>query len=58
LSHRFFDFIKIAFYTGQEEENEFAMPCNDKKIHFFDFTQVSFRAGPEAKNKLKIPSFP
>jgi len=28
LNDRFFDFIEISFWAGQEEENEFAVPCN------------------------------
>jgi len=28
LNHRFFEFIEISFWDGQEEENEFAVPCN------------------------------
>jgi len=28
LNHRFFDFIEIAFWAGQEAENDFVVPCN------------------------------
>ena len=27
LNHRFFDFIDIAFWGGQEAENELTLPC-------------------------------
>jgi len=28
MKHRFSDFIHIAFWAGQEAENEFPVPCN------------------------------
>ena len=28
LNNRFFNFIEIAFWGGQEVENELALPCN------------------------------
>jgi len=26
LNHRFYEFLRIAFWSGQEAENEFAVP--------------------------------
>ena len=28
LNHRLFDFMEIEFLSGQEAENELAVPCN------------------------------
>jgi len=35
LNHRFFDFIQIAFWAGQDVEIEVAVPCNHKKNRLF-----------------------
>jgi len=34
LKHRFLDFTKVAFWVGQEEENEFPVPGTNLKHRF------------------------
>jgi len=36
------DFIQVAFWAGQEAENEFKMPFDHLKHRVLDFTQVAF----------------
>jgi len=48
--HRFFDLTQVAFWAGQEEENEFLMPGDHMKYRFLDLTKVEFWAFQEAEN--------
>jgi len=42
LKHRFLDRNKVAFWDGQEAENEFKVTCESLKLRFLDFIQVAF----------------
>ena len=50
LKHRFLDRSQVAFWDGQETENEFKVTCEPLKHRFLDFTQVAFWAGQEEEN--------
>ena len=43
LKHRFSDLIQVAFWFGQEAENEIKVTCDPLNHRFFDFTQVALR---------------
>ena len=47
LKQRFLDLNKVAFWDGQEVENEFKVTCEHLKHRFLEFTQVVFLAGQE-----------
>jgi len=54
LETSLFDFTQVAFWDGQESENEFKVTCEPLKHCFFDLTQVSYRASQEAENEFKV----
>jgi len=45
LKQRFLDFYKVAFWDGEDAENEFRVTNEQFKHRFLDFTQVAFWAG-------------
>ena len=42
LKHRFLDFMQVAFWAVQEEENEFQVPGDHLKHRFLNLTKVEF----------------
>jgi len=54
LKHRFHDFAQVAFWAGQEEENEFPCPGDHLKNRLLDLTQDAFVASEEAQNEFKV----
>ena len=48
----FFDLTQVAFWAGQEEENEFAEPGNHLKHQFVELTKVEFWACQDKKTIL------
>jgi len=55
LKHRFLDLAQVAFWAGQEAENETAVPREQLKHCFLNLTRVAFWAGQGAKNVFKVP---
>ena len=41
LKNRFLHFTQVAFWAGQEAENEFNMPGEHLKHRFLDLTQIA-----------------
>jgi len=50
LKHRILDFTQVAFWVGQEENNEFPVPGDHMKHRFLDLTKVELWAFEEAEN--------
>jgi len=44
---------QVAFWEGQEAEDEFKLTCEPLKHRFLDFTQVKFWACQEAENDFR-----
>jgi len=42
LKHSFLDLSQVAFWDGQDAENEFNVTCEPLKHRFLDFTEVAF----------------
>jgi len=53
LKHRFFNLSQLAFWAGQETENECAVPGDNLKHRFLDLNQLVFWAGQRLKNFSK-----
>jgi hypothetical protein len=52
------NFIKVAFFDGQDAENEFAWAFDNMihrhlKHHFHDFVQITFLNAQNVENTLK-----
>jgi len=56
LKHRFLDFTQVAFWAGQEEENEFPETGVHLKNRFLDLNKVDVWACQEAENTFKCNS--
>jgi len=54
LKHRFYDLTQVAFWDGQEAENEFKVICDPLKHRFLDFTQVAYWAGQDEENEFPV----
>jgi len=50
LKHRFFNHTEVAFWAGQEEENDFEVSWEHFKNRFIDFIHEEFCACQEAEN--------
>jgi len=50
LERSFLDFAQVAFWCGQEEENEFPVPGVHFYHRFLDFRKVEFWTCQEAEN--------
>ena len=42
LKNHIFELTQVAFWDGQEADNEFNVTCDPFKHRFFNFTQVEF----------------
>jgi len=49
LKHPFFNLTQVAFWDGQEAENEFPVIGDYLKHRFLDITKVEFSACQEAE---------
>jgi len=54
LETSFFVLTQVAFWVGQEAENEFKVTCDPLKHRFFDFTQIAFSVGQEEVNESPV----
>ena len=54
MKHRFLDLRQVAFWDGQDAENEFKVTCEPLKHRFLFFTQVAFWAIQEEGNELQV----
>jgi len=54
LKQSFLDFNQVAFWDGQEAENEFKVTCEALKHRLNEFTQVAFWAGQEEENEFPV----
>ena len=48
MNHRFLDFTQVAFWAGQEEENEFPVRGHHLKHCFLEFNKFEFWPYQEA----------
>jgi hypothetical protein len=58
LKHLYFDFPQVAFWAGEEAENEFARQVESLKYRFLDLAHVTFWDGQEAENEFGGPGVP
>ena len=58
LKHRFIELTQVAFWDGQEAENEFKVTCEPLKHRFLDLKQVAFWDGQEAEIEFKLACEP
>jgi len=56
LKHRFLDPNKIAFWNGQEAENEFKVSCEPLKHRFLHFILFAFWLVKKQKKPFKCHS--
>jgi len=54
LETSFFILTQVAFWVGQDAENEFKVTCEPLKHRFFDFTEVAFWVGQEEVNESPV----
>ena len=55
LEKSFFDLTHVAFWDGEEAENELKVSCDPLKHRFLVFTQVAFCVGQDEENEFPVP---
>jgi len=55
LKHRFINLNVVAFWAGEEDENDLKVPWEQLKNRFIDFIQVEICACQEAENEFYVP---